>query len=287
MEFKKMDLKRNWLYAVIVLALFGSATLFAQQRDVIHLKNGSVVRGIITEQVPGVSFKIETGDGSIFVYSADEVERITKEAAPTPPAQTQTQAQQSIAGSSDDDYGDFVYVGGKVGYNLANITRNRDASSIGGLNLGAILEYRLNKDVGFSAELFYSQQGATVTVGSGNQAVHYDILLNYINVPAMVNLHLGSLVAKVGIQLGFLMAADEWIEWPGGSSEREDIRKDCNAMDFSIPLGVGLNLKNGLRLDIRYTYGLSDIFKRLSDWDSFGNQMISFTIGYVFPIKVQ
>lgn len=50
-----------------------------QYVDVVYLKNGSVIRGIIIEQVPNVSIKIETAGGSVFVYKMEEVERMTKE----------------------------------------------------------------------------------------------------------------------------------------------------------------------------------------------------------------
>lgn len=47
--------------------------------DVVYLKNGSIIRGIIIEQVPNVSIKIQTADGSVFFYKMEEVEKITKE----------------------------------------------------------------------------------------------------------------------------------------------------------------------------------------------------------------
>ncbi len=49
--------------------------------DVVYLKNGSIIKGTIVEQIPNVSLKIQTGDGSIFAYGLDEVEKITKEQA--------------------------------------------------------------------------------------------------------------------------------------------------------------------------------------------------------------
>ena len=49
--------------------------------EVVYLKNGSIIRGIIIEQVPNSSLKIQTADGSIFAYSMDEVVKITKEAS--------------------------------------------------------------------------------------------------------------------------------------------------------------------------------------------------------------
>ncbi len=48
--------------------------------EVVYLKNGSIIRGVIIEQVPNSSLKIQTADGNIFVFSMAEVEKITKEA---------------------------------------------------------------------------------------------------------------------------------------------------------------------------------------------------------------
>ncbi len=48
-------------------------------QEVVYLKNGSIIRGIIIEQVPNESLKIQTNDGNIFAYNMSEVEKITKE----------------------------------------------------------------------------------------------------------------------------------------------------------------------------------------------------------------
>lgn len=62
---------------MVVLAI----SSFAQgnYRDVVHLKDGSIIKGIIVEQVPGKQLKIETTDGSVFVYQMNEIEKMTKE----------------------------------------------------------------------------------------------------------------------------------------------------------------------------------------------------------------
>jgi hypothetical protein len=44
------------------------------------LKDGSIIRGTIVEQIPNESIKLKTADNSVFVYETDEVERIRKEA---------------------------------------------------------------------------------------------------------------------------------------------------------------------------------------------------------------
>ncbi len=65
---------------VLIICMSLSAIAFAQNmQEVIYLKNGSVIRGTIVEQIPGQSVKIETADGNVFVYQMDEVVKITKE----------------------------------------------------------------------------------------------------------------------------------------------------------------------------------------------------------------
>ncbi len=51
----------------------------SQPIEAVYLKNGNVVKGTIVEQVPNVSLKIQTKDGSLFVFKYEEIEKITKE----------------------------------------------------------------------------------------------------------------------------------------------------------------------------------------------------------------
>ena len=72
------------IFLVLVFAIISITSLFAQQQmeDVIYLKNGTVYRGIITEQVPNVSMKIQINGGSVFAVTIPEIEKITKENKP-------------------------------------------------------------------------------------------------------------------------------------------------------------------------------------------------------------
>ncbi len=63
------------LFALITTVSFGQSNY----QDVVYLKNGSIIRGVIIEQVPNKSIKIETADRSVFVYQMDEIEKLTKE----------------------------------------------------------------------------------------------------------------------------------------------------------------------------------------------------------------
>ena len=66
----------------LFVALLVTVTVFAQRNslsDVVYLKNGSILKGIIIEQVPNELIKLQTTDGNIFVYQTSEIEKITKE----------------------------------------------------------------------------------------------------------------------------------------------------------------------------------------------------------------
>jgi len=85
---------KRFAFLLLVYLSVTSLTAFAQSqlRDVVYLKNGSIIKGVILEQIPNQSVKIQTSDGSIFVYNSSEVEKITREAesGPTPDPKTQT-----------------------------------------------------------------------------------------------------------------------------------------------------------------------------------------------------
>lgn len=82
------------------ILLFLSGILIAQQSydDVVYLKNGSIIRGLIIEQIPNVSLKIQTKDNSVFVYNMEDVKKMTKE-----PIQDKPAAQQNEYYGSEKD----------------------------------------------------------------------------------------------------------------------------------------------------------------------------------------
>lgn len=72
-------MKNFILFAFFILI---STLAFSQKSvDVIHLKNGSIIRGTIIEQVPNEFIKVETLDRSVYTYKMDEIEKFTKEAS--------------------------------------------------------------------------------------------------------------------------------------------------------------------------------------------------------------
>lgn len=145
---------------LMMLLFVGSFSSFAQNwQEVVYLKNGSVIRGIVVEQQPGVSLKIQTADGSLFVFQMSEVEKITKE---LPKQETSTNksnyrivsvseevASVSIEKQKTRGYKGFVDGGFTVGdYDVAMEVNTSHGFQInpyfyvgGGLGLHAYMDY--------------------------------------------------------------------------------------------------------------------------------------------------
>ena len=74
---------QRFILLMCLTAFVMASQAFAQQmqqmEDVIHLKNGGLIRGTIIEQIPGESLKIQTRDGNVFVYTMDEIAKMSKE----------------------------------------------------------------------------------------------------------------------------------------------------------------------------------------------------------------
>lgn len=67
---------KRFLCMVLLCILASGLALTA--KETVHLKNGSVINGVIIEETPGVSLKIQTSDGNIFVYNMDEIATIQR-----------------------------------------------------------------------------------------------------------------------------------------------------------------------------------------------------------------
>jgi hypothetical protein len=71
---------RKLLIVLFIFVVLVAVTSPAQERvDVVYLKDGSIIRGTIVEQVPGETIRIKTSGGSEFVFQMEEVKRITSE----------------------------------------------------------------------------------------------------------------------------------------------------------------------------------------------------------------
>ncbi len=77
---------------VLFVALCTLFSLVGNAQEVVHLKNGSAIKGNVIEQdFEKGTIKIETADGSVFVYNTSDLEKIEK----APQQQSTRQSDQS------------------------------------------------------------------------------------------------------------------------------------------------------------------------------------------------
>jgi sRNA-binding regulator protein Hfq len=96
---------------LILTLILSNLNVFSQSnyQDVVYLKNGSVIRGVIIEQIPNQSIKLETSNGNIFVYKYEEIEKITKEQSSAEPKQKKNSNSASNSSpSSFTNQGRFI-----------------------------------------------------------------------------------------------------------------------------------------------------------------------------------
>ena len=77
MDTNKACMKKVLLTLALMLGAC-TATFAQSTKDVLYLKNGSIIYGQLIEMVPEKQVKIKTTDGSVFVYNTSEVDRIAK-----------------------------------------------------------------------------------------------------------------------------------------------------------------------------------------------------------------
>lgn len=73
--------KKLLILCAVVLA---GLSMYAQEvlMDVVHLKNGNKIKGIVTEQIPDEGVKLQTADGKLLIFEMKDVAKIVKETAP-------------------------------------------------------------------------------------------------------------------------------------------------------------------------------------------------------------
>lgn len=100
------------LFALITTVAFAQSGLY---QDVVYLKNGSIIRGVIIEQTPNKSIKIQTADNNVFVYQMGEVEKMAKEVDQRGRLQQRRNLQQGEAFNLETGYKGIVELGYQIG----------------------------------------------------------------------------------------------------------------------------------------------------------------------------
>lgn len=165
----------------------------------------------------------------------------------------------SLGAKAQNEVGQIT-VAPTVGLNLATVTGD-GAKSMAAFTVGATAEYGLSEDIGLSAGVMYSMQGAKL----GDEKLK----LGYINIPILANYYIWEgLAIKAGLQPGIMLSA----KWDG-----EDVKEGCNSFDLAIPVGVSYEFSK-IVVDARYNIGVTKII----DGADSKNSVMQFTVGYKF-----
>ena len=162
------------------------------------------------------------------------------------------QAQSSIA------------VGPKLGVSITDL-RGEDAyvgtSSRGGFCGGLILHLPMSQIFSVQSELLFSQKGTNnQSIGYGNVPFATGRLrLSYVEVPLLAKLRIspGPFV-EFGPTVSYLLSASGEFS---SSNSAVDIRPNFKDFDLGYAAGIGFQDAKGRLLGLRYSRGLTDVFK--------------------------
>ena len=162
-----------------------------------------------------------------------------------------------------------------------------------GFAIGAEAGYQVASKIAITAGLIYSvqgfQRGESLEYSDKILSIEDNgkLTLGYLNVPILANFK--GFAVKAGIQPGFLLSAKRKDDVTGkyaaaGMSKHKtvDIKEHCNTVDFSIPVGLSYEFKNGIVVDGRYNIGLTNVSK--DDDVKATNSVFQIGVGYKFNL---
>lgn len=130
----------DWICCIILLFLPLFLVAQTNDRDILSLKNGSIIKGRILELIPDKIVKIKTADGNIFVFPISEVERISKETLPE-------KESAPVADTMKAQFHPSFGIGGGVAIPMGDFAKKEGGSAKTGFALGA--QYVTGGRIGF------------------------------------------------------------------------------------------------------------------------------------------
>ena len=143
-----------------------------------------------------------------------------------------------------------VTFGVKAGLNISSWTGDTesiDPSSLIGFNAGGLVNIPISSMFSVQPEVTYSGEGVKVEGGKYQ--------LNYINIPVLFQYNNSGFYGELGPQVGILASAKAKPD-DGDDLDVKDLFKSTN---FSLAIGAGYKLTNGLAFGVRYNLGLANI----------------------------
>ena len=129
---------------------------------------------------------------------------------------------------------------------------------------GVFIEYKFNNTVAIAPELLFSSQGGRYSIyfdGADNPEGKQTFATNYLVVPVMLKFYPHpSFSIDLGPQIGFNLYS-KYTRKHDDHKETFDIKERTNKIDIGVGLGATYNLTEDFFLQLRYTMGLTNVFK--------------------------
>lgn len=307
-------------YLALILFALLTTLAFAQSdyQDVVYLKNGSIIRGVVIEQVPNKSLKIETYDKSVFVYEVDEIEKLTKEKAnfENEKIKKGSRLNQSNQESSK------IRFGIKGGFNLSKLRAFNDDNPSGyhfrfipGFKLGVSTEFKCTKSIAFETGILFSTKGTTISELSSINDDEFDFIntvsLLYLEIPltakAYFNIGKAKMFGVFGPYIGLGISGKTKLESIiNGSTEKTEIGninwdsstennlkpltagygielkaiQNLKPLDYGLTAGAGIEIKS-IQIGLSYNLGIANISTNPEE-ERIHVQDFGLSIGYFF-----
>ncbi|MBI2730754.1 MAG: PorT family protein [Sphingobacteriales bacterium] len=148
-----------------------------------------------------------------------------------------------------------INFGIKTGLNISNaksINSDNNKARLG-FNGGVLSEIEFSKKFILRPELLYSVKGCKFPATAVNTAG--TLSLNYFSVPILGGYHLNNdFTILLGPEFNFLTKANSKFD-----NSDHDVSSNFRKFDVAIDLGATYNLKSGLGVELRYSYGFKDL----------------------------
>lgn len=148
-----------------------------------------------------------------------------------------------------------IKYGVKGGLNLANFSGDdMNGDSRADIYFGGFMRLKLTKSLAFQPEIVYSRQGSK----DDREESNLQFKTNFLNIPLLLRAKMfgtDKLYAIAGPQIGIHLSSE--FEEDGDTAKYDKAMRD---MDFSVAIGLEYKLNKQFSIDIRYNFGLSEIF---------------------------
>jgi hypothetical protein len=162
----------------------------------------------------------------------------------------------------------------KAGGNYSNYTQqNFTSDGLAGFHAGALVDFRLTKNLFIQEEFLFSSQGAKIKsdlFGKDN------VKVDYFTVPFLLKYRTNlGIYVEAGPQVGMRTSENMGYAQTGDFAKR---------LDLSAAGGLGFQSKSGFGIGVRYVAGLSKVadFKLSDETPEFRNSVMQASIFYIF-----